>query len=69
MEQGQGRPITGDRYDPYDPRHPMWTDPFWAAYCTNPANPQAPAALSRPTRDAWVTAAGNAIDSASLPVQ
>jgi hypothetical protein len=60
MEQGQGRPITGDRYDPYDPRHPMWTDPFWAAYCSNPANPQAPAAAST---------GADATDSVPLPVR
>jgi hypothetical protein len=36
MDHGQRWPITGDRYDPYDPDHPMWTDPFWAAYCANP---------------------------------
>jgi hypothetical protein len=29
--------------NPYDPRHPMWADPFWQAYCRRPlgvcANP------------------------------
>jgi hypothetical protein len=32
-------PLTGDRYDPYDPRHPMWSDPFWGAYAVRPAAP------------------------------
>jgi hypothetical protein len=57
-------PARGDRYDPYDPRHPMWTDPFWAAYCTNPANPQAPAAESLPSR-----AQTRTTDSVPLPVR
>jgi hypothetical protein len=64
MEQAQGWPIIGDRYDPYDPRHPMWTDPFWATYCVNPANPQAPAATAGPTRDEI-----RALDSVPLPTR
>ena len=29
-------PLRADRYDPYDPGHPMWTDTFWGRYCTGP---------------------------------
>lgn len=37
-------PLTGDRYDPYDPAHPMWGDPFWGRYTAGPAaGPAAPA--------------------------
>lgn len=32
-------PAGAGRYDPYDPHNPMWTDPFWAAYCVNPLRP------------------------------
>jgi hypothetical protein len=44
-------PARGGRYDPYDPRHPMWTDPFWSTYCANPlraADPAAPGWSSAP---------------------
>jgi hypothetical protein len=64
MEQRQGWPMSGDRYDPYDPRHPMWTDPFWASYCTNPANPRSPAPAGSPARDET-----RGLDSVPLPAR
>jgi hypothetical protein len=45
-------PVRGGRYDPYDPRHPMWTDPFWAAYCANPQR-----AAAEPNPAGWLQAA------------
>lgn len=36
-------PVPGDRYDPYDPAHPMWSDPFWSRYGARPGAPATPA--------------------------
>lgn len=37
MEDTPNWPAVDDRYDPYDPRHPMWADRFWGEYCARPA--------------------------------
>jgi hypothetical protein len=42
MEDTPNWPAVDDRYDPYDPRHPMWADRFWGEYCARPAAQPAP---------------------------
>ena len=37
MEDAPNWPAVNDRYDPYDPRHPMWADRFWGEYCARPS--------------------------------
>jgi hypothetical protein len=46
-------PLVGDRYDPYDPAHPMWADPFWSRYATGPAaaRPSTPVPPADPADD------------------
>ena len=46
MEDAPNWPAVSDRYDPYDPRHPMWADRFWGEYCARPT-----AAVQPPGRD------------------
>jgi hypothetical protein len=41
-------PLTGDRYDPYDPAHPMWQSSFWGRYTAGPAAPAAPQPVPAP---------------------
>jgi hypothetical protein len=49
----ENRPLTGDRYDPYDPRHPMWSDPFWGAYAVRPAAPPPAARTPESAAEKW----------------
>jgi hypothetical protein len=43
MDDTPNWPAVDDRYDPYDPRHPMWADRFWGEYCVRPtATPTLP---------------------------
>jgi hypothetical protein len=46
-------PLPGDRYDPYDPRHPMWRDPFWGAYAVRPAAPPPAVRTREPVPEKW----------------
>ncbi len=39
MEDTPNWPAVSDRYDPYDPRHPLWADRFWGEYCPRPSKP------------------------------
>jgi hypothetical protein len=41
MEQAPW-PAVDNRYDPYDPQHPMWQDRFWGEYAARPAAPPPP---------------------------
>lgn len=34
MDDSPNWPAVNDRYDPYDPAHPMWADRFWGEYCS-----------------------------------
>lgn len=52
MEDASHRPAVADRYDPYDPRHPMWADRFWGQYCSRSTAPPPAAAAGQSPAEA-----------------